>query len=199
MNEGFVNILLNLFPNFLYLLKRRIVLYMLKSHGSNIRGLRHTIIDGYSSIEIGDNFFSAEGLHLSSTKGIIIGNNVTLGPEVMIIGGNHKTNVIGKKINEVNTGDKLLSVIIEDDVWLGARVTVLTGVTIGEGAVIGAGSVVTRSIPPYCISVGNPCRPIKMRFNSINDLEHHLSVVKSRYSLEIIKQEYDKHGVKYEF
>lgn len=52
-------------------------------------------------------------------------------------------------------------VIIEDDVFIGARSIVLKGVTIGQGAVIGAGSVVTKSIPPRVIAAGNPAKVIK--------------------------------------
>jgi acetyltransferase-like isoleucine patch superfamily enzyme len=52
-------------------------------------------------------------------------------------------------------------IILEDDVWLGARVIVLKGVTIGQGAVIGAGSVVTRDIPPHSVAVGQPARVVK--------------------------------------
>lgn len=52
-------------------------------------------------------------------------------------------------------------VVIEDDVWLGANVIVLKGVTIGARSIIGAGSVVTKSIPADCIAAGNPARIIK--------------------------------------
>ena len=53
------------------------------------------------------------------------------------------------------------TVHINDNVWCGDRVIVLPGVTIGEGTIIGAGSIVTRDIPPYCIAAGNPARVIK--------------------------------------
>lgn len=53
--------------------------------------------------------------------------------------------------------------VIEDDVWLGANVTVLQGVTIGQGAVIGAGSVVTKDVEPYTVCVGVPARKLKDR------------------------------------
>lgn len=54
-------------------------------------------------------------------------------------------------------------IIVEDDVWLGAGVTVLDGVKIGRGAVVGAGSVVTHDIPPGAIAAGVPARILKMR------------------------------------
>ena len=53
------------------------------------------------------------------------------------------------------------NVVIEDGVWLGQRVCVLSGVTIGAHSIIGANSVVTKNIPPYCIAVGAPARVIK--------------------------------------
>lgn len=57
--------------------------------------------------------------------------------------------------------ERVDAVCIEDDVWLGCRVIVLPGVRIGRGSVVGAGSVVTRSIEPYCLVAGNPARFIR--------------------------------------
>ena len=54
-------------------------------------------------------------------------------------------------------------VIIEDDVWLGARVTILPGARIGHGCVIGAGAVVSGEVPPMSVAVGNPARVVKKR------------------------------------
>lgn len=56
--------------------------------------------------------------------------------------------------------------VIGSDVWIGANVIVKAGVTIGDGCVVGAGSVVTRSIAPFTVAAGNPCRPIRPRFTS---------------------------------
>ena len=56
-------------------------------------------------------------------------------------------------------------ITIKDNCWLASNVVVCGGVTIGEGCVIGAGSVVTRDIPPYSLAAGNPCRVIRRRFD----------------------------------
>jgi acetyltransferase-like isoleucine patch superfamily enzyme len=63
--------------------------------------------------------------------------------------------------------------VIENKVFIGARSIVLKGVTIGEGSVIGAGSVVTRNVPPMTIAVGNPARII----GSIKDIEKYRAVL----------------------
>jgi acetyltransferase-like isoleucine patch superfamily enzyme len=54
--------------------------------------------------------------------------------------------------------------VIEDDVWMGARVLIINGSRIGKGSVIGAGSLVNKDIPPYSIAVGNPVRVIDSRY-----------------------------------
>jgi len=56
-------------------------------------------------------------------------------------------------------------IVVGNDVWIGARAIILSGVTIGNGAVVAAGSVVTKDVPPYAIAAGNPARPISYRFS----------------------------------
>jgi acetyltransferase-like isoleucine patch superfamily enzyme len=114
---------------------------------------------------------------LSATRSkIIIGSNVMFGPEVNVQGGNHTTTYIGRIMIDVHDKDKKpeddLGVFIEDDVWIGCRAIILHGVTIGRGSIIGAGSVVTKSVPPYAIAVGNPARVIKFRWNTDEILSH---------------------------
>lgn len=53
---------------------------------------------------------------------------------------------------------------IGNDVWIGSRAIILSGVSIGDGAVIGAGAVVTRDVPPYAVAAGNPARVVRLRF-----------------------------------
>lgn len=55
------------------------------------------------------------------------------------------------------------AVIIEDDVWIGSRVTILPGVKIGRGSIIGAAAVVTKDVPPYSVVAGNPAKIMKRR------------------------------------
>jgi maltose O-acetyltransferase len=60
----------------------------------------------------------------------------------------------------------IFPVVVEDDVWIGARVIILPGVTIGTGSILGAGSVVAHSVPAYSVVVGNPGTVVKCRKSS---------------------------------
>ncbi len=90
-----------------------------------------------------------------------IGNNVSIAPNCVVVGSNHNFGRTDIPIKEQKVSSK--GIVIGNDVWIGANVTVLDGVNIGAGCVIGAGAVVTKDIPPYSIAVGNPCHVIKSR------------------------------------
>lgn len=105
------------------------------------------------SLKIGDN--SGLGVRCEVNGEVEIGNNVMMGPDVIIYTQNHafrdKDNLI------MNQGySHPQKVVIGDDVWIGRRVIILPGVHIGKGVVIGAGAVVAKDIPEYAIAVGNP-------------------------------------------
>ena len=84
-----------------------------------------------------------------------------IGAHVVIIPYNHLFE--DPSVQIFKQGSSQQGVFIEDDVWIGAHVTVTDGVRIGKGSVIGAGAVVTRDIPPYSVAVGVPARVIKSR------------------------------------
>ena len=96
---------------------------------------------------------AGDGCHLIS-----IGDNVDIAPRVTIVNGTHEIDMIGQHSAGEGTGR---DIIIEDGVWIGASSVILPGITIGRKSIIGAGSVVVNDIPPFCVAVGNPCRPIK--------------------------------------
>lgn len=93
--------------------------------------------------------------------GIQIGDNTLIAMHTCIVSSNHTIPAKGTHVR--SQPDILLPVTIGSDVWIGMNCTILGGVTIGDGAIVGAGSVVTRDIPPYAIAVGNPARVIKYR------------------------------------
>jgi maltose O-acetyltransferase len=106
-------------------------------------------------LTIGDDSFVNNGTILSATTEIRIGDRVNIAPHCVLIDNDfHGT-------ADRNAAPKTAPIVLEDDVWLGTRVTVLKGVTIGRGSVIASGSVVTKDIPPGVLAGGVPARVIK--------------------------------------
>jgi acetyltransferase-like isoleucine patch superfamily enzyme len=105
---------------------------------------------------------------------ISVGAFCSIGPEVLIFGrADHPTGLVStypfrtKLLHpEVGNADAVTKgpVRIGNDVWIGARAIILSGITVGDGAIIAAGAVVARDIPAYGIVAGNPARLIKHRF-----------------------------------
>ncbi len=94
---------------------------------------------------------------------VIIGDNVSIALNVVMIACSSANN--GKKINLIPYVKERLCkegrIVIANDVWIGANVTILPGVHVGECAVIGAGSVVTKDVEPYTIVAGNPAKVLR--------------------------------------
>lgn len=104
---------------------------------------------------IGDDTFVNNGTILSASTEIRLGDRVNIAPHCVLIDNDfHGT-------ADRNAAPKMAPIVLEDEVWLGTRVTVLKGVTIGKGSVIASGSVVTKDIPPGVLAGGVPARVIK--------------------------------------
>ena len=113
---------------------------------------------------------------LSTRAKVIIGDYVMFGPNVSVITGNHRIDVIGKRMYEIKDSDKRATddqdVIFAGDNWIGANSTILKGVTIGEGAVVAAGALVNKDVPPYTVVGGVPAKVLKMRFTETELRDH---------------------------
>lgn len=153
----------------------------LGAHGTHVnvgKGAQGTWKNVYAGnyVSIGMNC-----LLLSTRARVIIGDYVMFGPNVSVITGNHRIDVIGKRMYEVKDSDKRdvddEDVVFEGDNWIGANSTILKGVTVGEGAVIAAGSLVNKDVPPYSVVGGVPAKVIKMRFSE-KDMQQHKQVLR---------------------
>jgi acetyltransferase-like isoleucine patch superfamily enzyme len=178
-------------PNFLWPVRWFIIKKSLFKIGKNFKFGYNSEFFDHRLIEIGDNVFMGLNTVINTNVPVRIGNNVMFGRSVTIMGGDHNISEIGKPMRFAKTGGKNLPITIEDDVWIGCNVTILKGVTLGEGSVIGAGSIVTKSVIPFSINAGNPCKTIKMRF-SPKELELHLNLINSKYKLPDLVQLYYK-------
>ena len=120
------------------------------------------------------------------------------GPDIMVITGNHMTLIgVPMKFIDDKMKDQLdinhefdKDVVVDEDVWLGARSILLSGVHIGRGCIVSAGAVVTKDAPPYSIVGGVPAKVIKFRWTIDEILEHESKVypIEERLSAEYLSK-----------
>lgn len=163
-------------------------------------GLKHTIWRKYKigknfhagirvriwakkQIIIGDNFYIGRDSQIECDA--LIGNNVIIANRVALIGKyDHSYQEIGipirftKSIRNKDYNWRGLNekIIIEDDVWIGYGSIIMSGITIRQGSIIAAGSVVTKDVEPYSIYGGNPAKKIKDRFETHEDKTNHIKL-----------------------
>jgi acetyltransferase-like isoleucine patch superfamily enzyme len=107
-------------------------------------------------VSIGKGSVINHGCLLYTTGGLVIGENVSISSGAWLVTGTHD-------MNDPLFPDRYLPIVISNYAWIGARATVLAGVTIGEGAVIMAGAVVTRDVPPHAVVGGVPAKIVSHR------------------------------------
>jgi acetyltransferase-like isoleucine patch superfamily enzyme len=151
-------------------------IYLRKKYWSKkfkIPNLRHigkgAQINSRDRLVIGNNFILGNNAVIENvdSKGCFIGDYVGIARGSYLKTADHNLSDIdtpfmdqGHIAKSISYKDTEYSVIIEDNVWIGANCIILSGANIGQGAVISAGSVVSSEIPPYCIAVGNPARVV---------------------------------------
>lgn len=94
-----------------------------------------------------------------------MGQYVMIGPNLLITGSDHRFDRPGVAVIFSGRPEREICVL-EDDVWIGARVTILKGLRVGRGSIVAAGAVVTRDVPPYSIVGGVPAKLIRQRFQA---------------------------------
>lgn len=140
---------------------------MVHNHGQIVIGNHVQLLSVTSTLEIvtapeglldiGDHCYINHGCLIGATKLVRIGSNSTIGPQVVMMDNDfHRL-----EPERRNERPESRPVILEENVWIGARAIILPGVTIGKDSVIGSGSVVTKSIPPRTLAVGSPAHVIR--------------------------------------
>jgi acetyltransferase-like isoleucine patch superfamily enzyme len=113
------------------------------------------------NLTVGDDVDFAKGVLITTDGGVDIGHRVLIGYGTQILSSNHA--VPSGRGRIFNAGHVKKPVCIGNDVWLGANCIILPGVTIGEGAIVAAGSVVTKDVPSFSVVAGVPSKVISMR------------------------------------
>jgi len=113
------------------------------------------------SLTIGNNVGVSQFAFIGVRGPVTIGDDVQIGPRVTIYAENHNFEDTDRPIRE--QGVRRAGIVIGNDCWLGTGCAILDGVTIGQGSIVAAGSVVTKDVPPYAIAAGAPARVIRQR------------------------------------
>lgn len=132
--------------------------------GKNVRVEPMAFFHSGHNITIGDDSSIGERSRLLGK--ITIGKDVMMGEEVIIITHNHNFDRLDIPMCQQGF-KKEEPVTISDDVWIGARVIILPGVTVGKGAILAAGAIITKDVPSYAIVGGNPAKVIRFRNKNI--------------------------------
>lgn len=159
-----------LFSSLVFALPRHKLFNVIKSNYMRIQGAKigkgityypGIKINPCMNIQLGNQVDLAWGVIITTGGGVEIGERTLIGYRTMISSANH---IIPPKPEKIfYSGHLPEKVIIENDVWIGGNCVITAGVTIGEGAVVAAGSVVTKDVAPFTIVGGVPAKYIKER------------------------------------
>lgn len=156
------------------------------------------IIEGAENIFIGNNVrIKPNSVILTVGNGkLIIKDNSGSAVGLTVVASNHRQKP-GNLFDGSNSDNEYKDIIIEEDVWIGANVTLLSGAHIGRGAIVGAGSVIRKIVPPYATVVGNPSKVIGFKFTPEEIIEHEnkLYSENERLPLSLLEKNYNKYYI----
>lgn len=166
-------------------------------------GQRNIIVNPENLYMYGNSSLKRDSVIMNSRAKFILCNSSGAAEELMVITGNHMS-IVGMNVKQVTDEVKDIfdknhefdkDVIVEEDVWMGARVTLLSGVHIGRGAEIGTGAVVRGKVPPYAVVIGNPAKVVGFRFTPEEIIEHEKALYPEdeRLPLDLLEKNYKKY------
>jgi maltose O-acetyltransferase len=134
--------------------------FFLKQCGKNFKVCDNVVIKYPSEISVGNNICFNQNSYIVGKGGLAIGDNVMTGAGVKMVTTSHSMDIENDMMYQAIVAKPIT---IENNVWIGFDVVIMSGITIGTGSVIGASSVVTKNIPAYSVAVGIPSKIIKKR------------------------------------
>lgn len=150
------------FPGYklFYAIRKKTVFPLLKKCGKDIIVKDRVYFGKGDKVEIGDR--SQLGQRLRIHGAVSIGDDVVMGPEVVIMATGHNFSDLNIPINKQGATQEE-KVVIGNNVWIGTRAIIMPGVKVGDNSIIGAGAVVTKDIEDNCVVAGVPAKLIKRR------------------------------------
>ena len=145
------------------------------------------------------------GIIMNTRANLIIKKNSGAAVGLLAITGNHMS-IVGKNLMQITekTKDELdynhemdKDIVVDEDVWIAARVTLLSGAHLGRGCEVGSGSVVRGTIPPYAVVIGNPCKVVGFRFTPEEIIEHEKAQYEEpeRLPIDLLNKNYEKYFI----
>lgn len=171
------------------------------AYGKNVVLQTPLIVVNPQNIYLGDNvnIFGFSELIVSANGKFVMKKNSGAAQGLTVVTGNHTykptVGVWHKEVIIDSSTDRETEVIVEEDVWLAANVTLLPGIIVGRGSIVGAGSVCRHSVPPYAIVIGNPAKVIGFKYTVEEILEHERSLYQEaeRLPKELLEKNYQKY------
>lgn len=158
---------------------------LLQRCGKNVFIGPNFTVSGGDNITIGDDCaIGPNCVFLAALAPIEFGRAVMVSPNVTMITGEHRTDIVGEFMRNITPDMKLPQndkpIVIEDDVWIGSNVTVMKGVTIGRGSIIHAGSIITKNVKPYTIYINDKMKVARF---SDEEIQEHEKLLNEKYGV----------------
>jgi len=142
-------------------LLRGVIYSKLWGFGGKMQIEEGVVIRGCKLLKLGRRVNFARGVWINARGGVVMGNDVMIGPGARVISNGHEMASTERPM--IDQGLYSRPIKIGDDVWIGANAIVLPGVEIGSHSVVAAGSIVTKDVPSYVVVAGAPARVVKHR------------------------------------
>lgn len=162
-----------------------------------------TLVFNHNNLVMAENTNIDKGATIMNSRAkLVFKKNSGAAIGLLAITGNHMS-VVGKNLKQITdkTKDELdfnhemdKDIVVDEDVWIAAHVTLLSGTHLGRGCEVGAGTVVRGSVPPYAVVIGNPCKVVGFRFTPEEIIEHEKVQYEEseRIPLEVLEKNYEK-------
>lgn len=134
---------------------------LVQSCGKNVSIHQDVWLFGIIGLSIGNNVSIHPMSYIDATGGIVIGDDVSIAHGVTIMSTSHTFSETSMPIKDQPVHQN--RTVIEDDVWIGAKATIVSGIVVGKGSIVGAGAVVTHDVPPGSVVAGVPARVVSRR------------------------------------
>lgn len=166
------------------------------SYTANVYNSSNLYMEKFTNIDAGATIMNTRAkVIFKKNSGAAFGLTCVTGNHMSIVGMNLKQ-INDKVKDEYDINHEMdKDIVVEEDVWIGNHVILLSGVVVGRGSEVGAGSVVRGIVPPYAVVIGNPCKVVGFRFTPEEIIEHEKQQYEEadRLPMDLLQKNYEKY------